>query len=324
VKKRPKATVHDMTTASARRGLLPWSFDIDVASGRWKLTVFRGLEPVDVIALAKAARSGRARCASSRSNCVEGPRVGARRSERESMKIFLASPVYGMLHPEFADSFIDTLDSMRERGYVVHRHRFAHSRGSAQLGLQRSTIAEHFLRSESEIMVQVDADQVWRPYEMMILAEAIGIGRAHIAGAAISIKDESCRPNVQLTVGTTRTKTVQGFKLREHTFVEVDRIGAGMIAFSRECVERVTASVGDPPRTPTRSGRTPIIFNWETVHHVFQSEEYTFERMAKEIGYKVHALSTSRVVHIGERAYVTKLDEQLERMGVTIDLGGDA
>jgi len=50
-------TVHDITVERARRGRLPWTFTIDLAAGRFRMSVLSSARPVDLLAMAEAAES---------------------------------------------------------------------------------------------------------------------------------------------------------------------------------------------------------------------------------------------------------------------------
>ena len=56
-KKKPRATVHDLTAERARAGTLPWSFDVDIAANHFVMKVHSDATPVDVAAMAKALES---------------------------------------------------------------------------------------------------------------------------------------------------------------------------------------------------------------------------------------------------------------------------
>lgn len=236
------------------------------------------------------------------------------------MMVFLSSPVFSSCHPDFVDAYCDSIEAMNGLGWKVFRHPLATSKGSAQLNLVRSAITEHFLETECDVMIQVDADQWWKATDMIALVDAIGQNRTDIAGAVVALKEEGCQPNVRLPKSATEKteKTIRGFRLNKQLFVKVERIGAGMLAVSRKCAQAVTDAVGSAPRTPTRSGRTPIVFNWGADFLDWESEDYYFERIAVSLGMRVFALATARVSHIGERAYVAKLDEALIRAKIEI------
>lgn len=249
------------------------------------------------------------------------------------MNVFLSSPVYSHCHPDFVDAYIETIETMREgMGWTVYRHPFGRSKGSAQLNLVRSAITEHFLKSGCDVMVQVDADQWWKPVDMIALVRAIELDRTDIAGAAVAIKDESCKPNVQLPNSIVQRKEIRGcfrFPLtgfigedpRSHAsplFVPIDRIGGGMLAVSRKCAQFVSDGCADNTRTPTTSGVTPVVFDWSKVDGVFESEDYTFVHRAIALGFRAHALATARIHHIGERVFVAKLDEALMRAHIEV------
>ena len=54
-KRRPKATVHNIADARARRGRLPWVFTVDLAANHFHAGLYRDARPFDLLAMADAA-----------------------------------------------------------------------------------------------------------------------------------------------------------------------------------------------------------------------------------------------------------------------------
>ena len=53
--KRKPATVHNITAERARRGRLPWTFTIDLAADRFRVSATKDCRPADLLAMAEAA-----------------------------------------------------------------------------------------------------------------------------------------------------------------------------------------------------------------------------------------------------------------------------
>jgi len=99
--------------------------------------------------------------------------------ENTRMKIFLGSPCYDSMEPEFVGSLIATMNALREREHEVLDWGFV--RGTLP-HFSRNTLAAETMSEEADVMVQIDVDHQWRSGDLVAAIELVGSGRADVVG----------------------------------------------------------------------------------------------------------------------------------------------
>lgn len=97
------------------------------------------------------------------------------------LKIFLGSPCYDAMEPEFVGSLIASMDALHNRGHEVLD--WGYIKGTLP-HFARNALAAEAMSEEVDVMVQLDTDHQWASRHLVEAIECVGAGRADIVGYA--------------------------------------------------------------------------------------------------------------------------------------------
>src|SRR5580700_11610135 len=97
------------------------------------------------------------------------------------LRIFLGSPCYDAMEPEFVGSLIASMDALYDRGHEVLDWGFI--KGTLPHFARNNLVAEA-MSEEADVMVQLDTDHQWKSGNLVEAIECVGAGRADVVGYA--------------------------------------------------------------------------------------------------------------------------------------------
>lgn len=213
------------------------------------------------------------------------------------MRIFIASPVYRQVEFKHYMAMLRLFQTCAELPDVELTFGFVP--GDADVARARNVGAAHFLRSDADVMLSIDAD-IW-----FTSADAIKLCREAMQSGVVgalymvrSIKDRQPAPLIEIDQAIT-------FAPGE-PLAEVKYLATGFMAVRRDVFEALSQTL------PTYMQSTPLPFQpffgqFAIEHpvegHLYLSEDYAFCHRAREAGFHIWLDPTIRLGHIGQYEY---------------------
>jgi len=225
------------------------------------------------------------------------------------LRIFLGSPCYDTMEPEFVGSLIASMDMLRERGHEVCDWGFV--RGTLP-HFARNSLAAEALSEEVDVMVQLDTDHQWRSGDLVAAIECIGAGRADVVGFAhVTRSNQTLGGDPFVSPKMLREKTLRAIQHAGVVYIEVASVGAGIFVVSRRALERLTETA-----TRTRNG-LPMLFKMPDD----TGEDFYFCEKWRELGEKVYCHRDAIVAHIGKTTFASSFQLAISGMPIEIEEG---
>lgn len=229
--------------------------------------------------------------------------------------ITIATPMYGgVCHGIFMKSMISLMKELKEDGHeVIYNDIYNES----LITRARNTLTEMFLRSNSDYLLFIDADQGFdaRGVANMIKEDVDLIGAAvpmkginweRVGQAAKEGKEDLSKYTAIYNVNMSKEQK-EYLRNNPNGVVEVDYIGSGLMLIKRRVFELVKENVNS-----YRSDQLDIggILKGESVYDFWQtvvdpsslrllSEDYNFCKLWKDIGGKIYLAPYVKVTHAG-------------------------
>lgn len=224
------------------------------------------------------------------------------------MRVFLASPCYDSMEPEFVGSLIATMDMLRDRGHEVLD--WGYVKGTLP-HFSRNTLAAEAMSEEADVMVQLDVDHQWKAGNLVEAIECVGSGRADVIGYAHVARTHQTLggdPFVSPKMFKDQP-TVRAIRHAGVVYVEVPAVGTGVLVVSRRCLERSSEVA---PRD--RRGQ-PMLFKMvdETGEDVYFCNKW------RELGGKVYCHRDAIVAHIGKTTFAASFQLAISSMPIEIE-----
>ena len=214
------------------------------------------------------------------------------------MKIFIASPVYRQVEFKHYTSMMRLMMAINDLEDVELN--FGMVPGDADVARARNVAAAHFLKSDADVMLTIDADIVFSPTDAIKLCrEAVELNAAVGALYMVrSIKDRQPAPLIEVDQ-----------EIDFHTAAEpvpVKYLATGFMAVARPVMETIGAAL------PTYMQTTPLPFQpfygqmaleHETEGYLYLSEDFAFCHRVHEHGFGVWLDPGIRLGHLGQYEY---------------------
>lgn len=214
------------------------------------------------------------------------------------MKIFIASPVYRQVEFKHYTSMLRFIMAAQDLEDVEIN--FGMVPGDADVARARNVAAAHFLKSDADVMLTIDADILFSPTDAIKLCrEAIeknaAVGALYMVR---SIKDRQPAPLIEI-----------GQQIDFHSAaepVQVKYLATGFMAVARPVMEEVGATL------PFYMQSTPLPFQPfygqlaledEGEGYLYLSEDFAFCHRVRENGFDVWLEPSIRLGHIGQYEY---------------------
>ena len=209
------------------------------------------------------------------------------------MKIFLGSPCYDTMEPEFVGSLIATMDMLRDRGHELCDWGFV--KGTLPHFSRNSLVAEA-MSEEADVMVQLDVDHQWKASHLVEAIECVGSGRADVIGFAhVTRSNQTLGGDPFVSPKMFREPTLRAIRHAGKVYIEVRAVGAGIFITSRQCLERLSVEA------PRNKQGLPMLFKMvdET------GEDFYFCEQWRKLGGKIYCHRDAIVAHIGKTTFAS-------------------
>jgi hypothetical protein len=224
------------------------------------------------------------------------------------LRVFLGSPCYDSIEPEFVGSLIASMDMLRERGHEVLDWGFI--RGTLP-HFSRNLLAAEAMSEEADVMVQLDVDHQWKSGNLAEAVECVGSGRADLIGYAYPVRSNQTMganpfASPKLLEGVTKERAIRHGGV---VYVEVRAVGTGIFVVSRRCLDRLAEIA-----TRDKHGQ-PMLFKMvdETGEDVYFCEKW------RELGGKVYCHRDAVVAHIGKTTFASSWRLSIEGTPIEIE-----
>lgn len=229
--------------------------------------------------------------------------------------ITIATPMYGgMCSGTYMKSMMQLIKLLEMRGYQT---RYIDIANESLITRARNTLTEIFLRSMSDYLLFIDADQGFDPNGVLKMIEE----KVDLIGAAVPMKAINW-PRVKKAlingaedlekhtgIYNVNLNSEQKIKLKENPkqIVEVDYIGTGLLLISRNVFETIKKNIKQYRCDQQQIGDIvfgdPIYDFWQATvdseNDRLLSEDYQFCKFWRNVGGKVYLAPYVRVSHVG-------------------------
>lgn len=231
------------------------------------------------------------------------------------MRISIATPMYGgVCHGIFMKSMISLTSQLKQLGYEVFYHDLYNE---SLITRARNSLTELFLRTESDYLLFIDADQGFDAAAVCrMIQEDVdligapvpmkGINWEKVGAAAREGKTDLNRHTSIYNVNITADQKKVLLE-NPNQKVEVLYVGSGLMLIKRSVFEALKKHVGvyniDQSGIGTIEKGSPIHDFWHTAidpeSKRLLSEDYQFCQLWKNIGGKIYLAPYVRVTHAG-------------------------
>lgn len=230
-------------------------------------------------------------------------------------RVFVATPMYGgVCHGQFLKSITALLLKGKEKGHEIT---FTDLYNESLINRARNTLTEIFLRSNSEYLLFIDADQGFDAEAVLRMIDE----NLDIVGAAVPMKGINWK-RVEKAVKEGKTdltkhtgiyninmsKEQKAVFLKDtNKITEINYIGTGLMLIKRDVLEILKEHVGayrsDQIDVGSIKKGDTIYDFWKTIvdpeSERLLSEDYNFCKLWKDQGGKIYLAPYIKVVHVG-------------------------
>jgi len=222
-----------------------------------------------------------------------------------ALKIFLGSPCYDMMEPEFVGSLIASMDALRERGHELCD--WGYVKGLPHFA--RNTLAAEAMGEEADVMVQLDTDHQWASRHLVEAVECVGAGKADVIGYAhVTRSDDTLGGDPFVSPKLFPEKSLRAIEHEGVVYVEVKAVGTGVFVASRRCLERLSDSAERNKRGEPKLFRMPD----ETGEDIYFCQKW------RELGGKVYCHRDAVVAHIGKTTFAASFQLAIRDIPIEI------
>lgn len=240
---------------------------------------------------------------------------------RIKMHVTIATPMYGgQCSGGFTKSLIRTLSELSKEGIQTS---FIDLYNESLITRARNTLTNMFLKSDSDYLLFIDADQTFRAQDIIRMIkhdkEMVGapvpmkaINWDKVRLAALAEKQNLEQFSGIYNINFLPSVADKDTRISLSEPLEVLYVGTGMLLIKREVFEKLSDSVQEyvydgstMPAYDLVSGTTKVKNFWETavVDQRLLSEDYNFCSMWRSIGGKVYVDLLAKVTHFGTYAF---------------------
>lgn len=223
------------------------------------------------------------------------------------LKVFLGSPCFDMMEPEFVGSLIASMDALRDRGHELCD--WGYIKGSLP-HFARNSLAAEAMSEEADVMVQIDTDHQWSSRHLVEAIECVGAGRADVVGYAhVTRNDDTLGGDPFVSPKMLEDKTLRAIEHESVVYVEVRSVGGGVLVVSRRCLEQLSSSAPKDKRGSPKLFRMPEE----------SGEDTYFCDQWRQLGGKVYCHRDAIVAHIGKTTFASSFKLAISDMPIEID-----
>jgi hypothetical protein len=231
------------------------------------------------------------------------------------MKISIATPMYGgVCHGIFMKSMMQLITLLKSRGHEVLYHDLYNE---SLITRARNSLTEIFLRSGSDILLFIDADEGFDPNGVCkMVEEDVDIIGAPVPMKGINwekvtkaVKDGQTDLSKHTSIYNVNISKEQKLILAKNpaSKVEVIYVGTGLVAIKREVFDFLKPHVGQYKIDQTGIGgiqKGDSVYDfWSTginpVSERLLSEDYQFCQLWKNFGGTIYLAPYVKVTHAG-------------------------
>ena len=223
------------------------------------------------------------------------------------LKIFLGSPCYDSMEPEFVGSLIASMDALRARGHDLCD--WGYVRGTLP-HFARNALAAEAMSEEADVMVQLDTDHQWASRHLVEAVECVGSGRADVVGYAhVTRSNDTLGGDPFVSPKMFKEPSLRAIRHDGVVYVEVSAVGTGVFVASRRCLERLSKLA------PLNKRNEPKLFMMpdETGEDVYFCEKW------RALGGKVYCHRDAIVAHIGKTTFASSFQLAVRDMPIEIE-----
>jgi hypothetical protein len=223
------------------------------------------------------------------------------------LKIFLGSPCYDTMEPEFVGSLIASMDALHNRGHELCD--WGYAKGTLP-HFARNALAAEAMSEEADVMVQIDTDHQWKSGNLVEAVECVGSGQADIVGYAhVTRSNQTLGGDPFVSPKMFKEKSLRAIRCNGVVYIEVPSVGAGVLVASRRCLERLSEGA-----TRDKRGH-PMLFKMvdETGEDIYFCDKW------RELGGKVYCHRDAIVAHIGKTHFASSFQVAIRDMPIEIE-----
>jgi hypothetical protein len=229
-----------------------------------------------------------------------------------TLKVFLGSPCYDEMEPEFVGSLIASMDALRERGHELCD--WGYVKGTLP-HFARNSLAAEAMSEEADVMVQMDTDHQWSSRHLVEAIECVGAGRADVVGYAhVTRSDDTLGGDPFVSPKLLPEKTLRAIEYDGVVYVEVRAVGGGVLVVSRRCLERLCESA------PKDKRGSPKLFMMPDEG----GEDVYFCDQWRQLGGKVYCHRDAIVAHIGKTTFASSFKFAIRDMPIEIEASSES
>lgn len=229
--------------------------------------------------------------------------------------ITIATPMYGgMCTGVYMKSILLLVKKLSDAG---HQANFIDIANESLITRARNILTETFLRSGSDYLLFIDADEGFAPEGILKMIEE----KVDLIGAAVPMKGinwervrqaaKEDKPDLEkfTAIYNVNMNEEQKNKLREkpNEIVEVDYIGTGLMLISRKVFETIKNNIKqyrcDQDKVGSIVFGDPIYDFWQAIiddnSERLLSEDYQFCKLWRQSGGKIYLAPYVKVQHVG-------------------------
>ena len=229
--------------------------------------------------------------------------------------ITLATPMYGgVCSGAFMKSVLQLAQAVSNAG---HQLNFIDLSNESLITRARNTLTEMFLRSMSDYLLFIDADQGFDAQAVVrminenvdLIGAAVPMKAINWARVKKAVLDGKENLDEHTAIFNVNMNKEQRKMLKENpnTIAEVDYMGTGLMLISRNVLETIKKDIKqyrcDQPQIGSIVFGDPIYDFWQTTideqSDRLLSEDYQFCKLWKESGGKIYLATYVRVSHAG-------------------------
>ncbi len=230
-------------------------------------------------------------------------------------RISIATPMYGgVCHGVFMKSMMDLINLLRSRGHDVLYHDLYNE---SLITRARNSLTEIFLRTNSEYLIFIDADEGFDPKGVCKMVEEKvdiigapvpmkGINWEKVGKAAVDGKTNLAKHAAIYNVNISKEQK-QILAKNPNDKVEVVYVGTGLVAIKREVFDFLKPHVGqyrvDQSGIGSIQKGDPVYDFWSTGINPdserLLSEDYQFCQLWKNFGGTIYLAPYVKVTHAG-------------------------
>jgi hypothetical protein len=231
-------------------------------------------------------------------------------------KVFIATPMYGgQCSGTYTKSLISLMAALQNAGHQVS---FTDLYNESLITRARNTLTELFLKTDSDYLLFIDADQGFSAQGVVKMVEE----NVDIIGAAVPMKainwgkvkaamkdgrDDLQNHTAYYNINLLNKDDLNVLKDNPTQLIEVSTIGTGLLLIHRRVFEALIDIVGTYTSDQLKIGN---IEKGDSVHNFWQtvvdpeskrllSEDYYFCKLWRDLGNKVLLAPYVKVTHMG-------------------------